>query len=152
VPARLRGVLHRSSISAVLPARPHGKPAGVRCPHLTTDIRCALFGAFIDWSKVGWLVAVLAAIAIATAAGALWLALQSRRPAIIAADSHVRPHGRRRGRARPWAHTSACDTAQGWALTGVPATPDLDRLQSCVTCRDILRGAMHWHGSWTSGE
>jgi len=23
---------------------PHGKPAGERCPHLTADIRCALFG------------------------------------------------------------------------------------------------------------
>lgn len=33
------------SISAVLPALPHGKPAGVRCPHLTADIRCALFGS-----------------------------------------------------------------------------------------------------------
>jgi hypothetical protein len=25
-------------------ALPQGKPAGVRCPHLTEDIRCALFG------------------------------------------------------------------------------------------------------------
>lgn len=33
------------SISAVLPALPEGKPAGVRCPHLTDDIRCALFGS-----------------------------------------------------------------------------------------------------------
>jgi len=24
---------------------PHGKPAGQRCPHLTPDIRCALFGS-----------------------------------------------------------------------------------------------------------
>jgi hypothetical protein len=23
---------------------PDGKPAGVRCPHLTADVRCALFG------------------------------------------------------------------------------------------------------------
>jgi uncharacterized protein len=33
------------SISASPPALPHGKPAGVRCPHLTDDIRCALFGS-----------------------------------------------------------------------------------------------------------
>jgi uncharacterized protein len=33
------------SISPVLPALPDGKPAGVRCPHLTDDIRCALFGS-----------------------------------------------------------------------------------------------------------
>lgn len=26
------------------PALPAGKAAGVRCPHLTDDIRCALFG------------------------------------------------------------------------------------------------------------
>jgi len=32
------------SISASHPALPDGKPAGVRCPHLTDDIRCALFG------------------------------------------------------------------------------------------------------------
>jgi hypothetical protein len=25
-------------------ALPDGKPAGVRCPHLTGDLRCALFG------------------------------------------------------------------------------------------------------------
>jgi hypothetical protein len=25
-------------------ALPGGKPAGVRCPHLTDDLRCALFG------------------------------------------------------------------------------------------------------------
>ena len=25
-------------------ALPDGKPAGVRCPHLTADTRCALFG------------------------------------------------------------------------------------------------------------
>jgi hypothetical protein len=23
---------------------PDGKPAGVRCPHLTDDLRCAIFG------------------------------------------------------------------------------------------------------------
>lgn len=28
-----------------MPALPHGKPAGLRCPHLTADIRCALFGS-----------------------------------------------------------------------------------------------------------
>jgi Fe-S-cluster containining protein len=32
------------SISPSHPALPDGKPAGVRCPHLTADIRCALFG------------------------------------------------------------------------------------------------------------
>jgi hypothetical protein len=32
------------SISPSLPSLPHGKPAGVRCPHLTADVRCALFG------------------------------------------------------------------------------------------------------------
>jgi hypothetical protein len=32
------------SISPSIPAFPEGKPAGVRCPHLTEDIRCALFG------------------------------------------------------------------------------------------------------------
>jgi hypothetical protein len=32
------------SISPSLPALPHGKAAGVPCPHLTPDIRCALFG------------------------------------------------------------------------------------------------------------
>lgn len=32
------------SISPSFPALPHGKPAGVRCPHLTADVRCALFG------------------------------------------------------------------------------------------------------------
>jgi hypothetical protein len=25
-------------------ALPEGKPAGERCPHLTADVRCALFG------------------------------------------------------------------------------------------------------------
>ena len=33
------------SISPVVPALPDGKPAGVRCPHLTEDIRCALWGS-----------------------------------------------------------------------------------------------------------
>jgi hypothetical protein len=32
------------SISPAPPALPHGKPAGARCPHLTADTRCALFG------------------------------------------------------------------------------------------------------------
>ncbi len=32
------------SISPSHPALPDGKPAGARCPHLTDDIRCALFG------------------------------------------------------------------------------------------------------------
>jgi hypothetical protein len=32
------------SISPSVPALPDGKPAGVRCPHLTEDVRCALFG------------------------------------------------------------------------------------------------------------
>ena len=32
------------SISAPMPGFPAGKLAGVRCPHLTEDIRCALFG------------------------------------------------------------------------------------------------------------
>ncbi len=27
-----------------MPGLPHGKPAGLRCPHLTEDYRCALFG------------------------------------------------------------------------------------------------------------
>jgi len=29
----------------VLPALPEGKPSGVRCPHLTDDVRCRLFGS-----------------------------------------------------------------------------------------------------------
>ena len=33
------------SISSPLPGLPGGKPAGVPCPHLTTDLRCALYGA-----------------------------------------------------------------------------------------------------------
>jgi hypothetical protein len=32
------------SISPSFPALPDGKPAGVRCPHLTEDLRCKLFG------------------------------------------------------------------------------------------------------------
>ena len=32
------------SISSPLPGMPHGKPAGVRCVHLTRSNRCALFG------------------------------------------------------------------------------------------------------------
>jgi hypothetical protein len=32
------------SISSPLPGMPDGKPAGVRCPHLTMEHRCALFG------------------------------------------------------------------------------------------------------------
>jgi uncharacterized protein len=32
------------SISSPLPGFPAGKLAGARCPHLTEDIRCALFG------------------------------------------------------------------------------------------------------------
>lgn len=32
------------SISSPLPGLPRGKAAGERCPHLTTSLRCALFG------------------------------------------------------------------------------------------------------------
>jgi Fe-S-cluster containining protein len=32
------------SISSPIPGMPNGKPAGVRCIHLTSDHRCALFG------------------------------------------------------------------------------------------------------------
>jgi Fe-S-cluster containining protein len=32
------------SISSPIPGMPNGKPAGVRCIHLTSDYRCALFG------------------------------------------------------------------------------------------------------------
>lgn len=32
------------SISSPLPGMPDGKPAGVRCPHLTNDNRCSLHG------------------------------------------------------------------------------------------------------------
>ena len=33
------------SISPSFPALPDGKPANTRCPHLTADILCALFGS-----------------------------------------------------------------------------------------------------------
>lgn len=33
------------SISAAMPGYPHGKLAHVPCPHLTADVRCALFGS-----------------------------------------------------------------------------------------------------------
>ena len=32
------------SISSPMPGMPHGKPAGVRCLHLTVDNFCGLFG------------------------------------------------------------------------------------------------------------
>jgi len=32
------------SITSPMPGMPDGKPAGVRCIHLTADYRCALFG------------------------------------------------------------------------------------------------------------
>jgi len=32
------------SISSPVPGLPGGKPAGMRCPHLTAQNRCALFG------------------------------------------------------------------------------------------------------------
>lgn len=32
------------SITSPLPGLPGGKPAGVRCPHLTDALACALFG------------------------------------------------------------------------------------------------------------
>jgi Fe-S-cluster containining protein len=32
------------SISSPLPSLPQGKPAGMPCPHLDADLRCALFG------------------------------------------------------------------------------------------------------------
>src|SRR5579883_2683317 len=32
------------SISSAIPGMPNGKPAGVRCIHLTLDNRCKLFG------------------------------------------------------------------------------------------------------------
>jgi len=34
-----------ASISSPIPGMPEGKPAGVRCPHLTDDLRCALFNS-----------------------------------------------------------------------------------------------------------
>ena len=33
------------SISSPIPGMPDGKPAGVRCIHLTPDLRCAIFGS-----------------------------------------------------------------------------------------------------------
>ena len=33
-----------TSISSPIPGMPEGKPAGVRCLHLTDNYRCALFG------------------------------------------------------------------------------------------------------------
>lgn len=32
------------SISSPLPGLPDGKPAGMRCPHLSDDFRCLLYG------------------------------------------------------------------------------------------------------------
>jgi hypothetical protein len=32
------------SISSPMPGLPEGKPAGLRCPHLTDAMRCALWG------------------------------------------------------------------------------------------------------------
>lgn len=32
------------SITTPMPGLPHGKPAGMRCPHLQDDRRCALYG------------------------------------------------------------------------------------------------------------
>jgi len=32
------------SISSPIPGMPEGKPAGVRCIHLTEDYKCALYG------------------------------------------------------------------------------------------------------------
>jgi len=32
------------SISSPLPGLPHGKPAGLPCPHLDEALRCSLFG------------------------------------------------------------------------------------------------------------
>ncbi|MFA9274090.1 MAG: YkgJ family cysteine cluster protein [Candidatus Aquirickettsiella gammari] len=32
------------SISSPIPGMPNGKPAGVACVQLTTDLRCAIFG------------------------------------------------------------------------------------------------------------
>ena len=31
------------SITSAIPSMPNGKPAGVRCIHLTEDFRCAIF-------------------------------------------------------------------------------------------------------------
>ncbi|MGB4293055.1 MAG: YkgJ family cysteine cluster protein [Bacteroidales bacterium] len=35
------------SISSPIPGMPGGKPAGVRCKHLTDDYRCALYGSVL---------------------------------------------------------------------------------------------------------
>jgi len=32
------------SISSAMPGLPHGKPAGIPCPHLDGALRCCLFG------------------------------------------------------------------------------------------------------------
>lgn len=32
------------SLSSPIPGLPNGKPAGLPCPHLTRDYRCALYG------------------------------------------------------------------------------------------------------------
>ena len=32
------------SLSTPMPLLPHGKEAGVRCPHLADDFRCSLYG------------------------------------------------------------------------------------------------------------
>ncbi|MEO0003201.1 MAG: hypothetical protein RLZZ22_893 [Pseudomonadota bacterium] len=32
------------SISSAMPGLPHGKPAGIHCPHLDAALRCRLFG------------------------------------------------------------------------------------------------------------
>ena len=34
-----------SSISSPLPGMPEGKPAGVRCIHLTDDLKCNIYGS-----------------------------------------------------------------------------------------------------------
>ncbi len=31
------------SISSAIPAMPQGKPAGLKCPHLMDDLKCAIF-------------------------------------------------------------------------------------------------------------
>lgn len=33
------------SISSPIPGMPNGKPAGVRCIHLTDDLRCAIYNS-----------------------------------------------------------------------------------------------------------
>ena len=34
-----------SSISSPIPGMPNGKPAGVRCIHLTPDLKCAIYNS-----------------------------------------------------------------------------------------------------------